>query len=113
MDARRFVSRAVAMRRRAFHSGRKKMTAVTKILLAGAILVASCAALPAQQAQTQRLRGTIAKVEGNVLTLKPATGDDVTLTLTGNAMVVAVVKATLADIKEGTFLGSAAMPQPD
>ncbi len=89
------------------------MTAVTKILLAGAILVASCAALPAQQAQTQRLRGTIAKVEGNVLTLKPATGDNVTLTLTGNAMVVAVVKASLADIKEGTFLGSAAMPQPD
>jgi hypothetical protein len=28
-------------------------------------------------------------------------------------MVVAVVKASMADIKEGTFLGSAAMPQPD
>src|SRR5471032_655107 len=75
--------RAVAMRRRAFHSGRKKMTAVTKILLAGAMLAVSCATLPAQQAQTQRLRGTIEKVEGNVLTLKPATGDNVTLTLVG------------------------------
>src|SRR2546425_11761697 len=28
-------------------------------------------------------------------------------------MIVAVVKASMADIREGTFLGSAAMPQPD
>jgi len=40
-------------------------------------------------------------------------GAEVKLTLTENALIVAVVKATLADVKEGTFLGSAAMPQPD
>jgi hypothetical protein len=28
-------------------------------------------------------------------------------------MIIAVVKASMADIKEGTYLGSAAMPQPD
>jgi hypothetical protein len=64
-------------------------------------------------AQTVRVRGTIEKVDGNTLTLKSTDGAEVKLTLTENALIVAVVKATLADIKEGTFLGSAAMPQPD
>src|SRR5206468_6659305 len=35
------------------------------------------------------------------------------LTLTANPQIVGVVKASIADIKENTFLGSAAMPQPD
>ena len=35
------------------------------------------------------------------------------MTLTDNAQIIAVVKASMADIKEGTFIGSAAMPQPD
>ena len=78
--------------------------------LAGAIIAASCMAATAQ---TVRVRGTIEKADGNVLTLKSSEGAELKLTLTENAMVVAVVKASMADIKEGTFLGSAAMPQPD
>jgi hypothetical protein len=45
--------------------------------------------------------------------VKPAEGSDVTLTLTPDARIVGVVKASLADIKPGSFVGSAAMPQPD
>jgi hypothetical protein len=89
------------------------MTTTTKLVLAGALVAASCAVAVAQPAATTRLRGTIEKVDGSVLTLKPATGADVKLALTGEARVVAVVKASMADIKENIFLGSAAMPQPD
>jgi len=78
--------------------------------LAGAIIAASCATATAQ---TVRVRGTIEKAEGNVLSLRSSDGAELKLTLTGNATIVAVVKASMADIKEGTFLGSAAMPQPD
>ena len=88
------------------------MRAVIRFALAGALIAASCAAY-AQQPQTVRLRGTIEKVDGNALTLKSRDGAEVKLTLAGNATIVAVVKASLADIKEGTFLGSAAMPQAD
>src|SRR3954468_14699973 len=88
------------------------MTAKIKIALAGALLAASFAIASAQQAQTVRVRGTIEKVDGNNLTLKTSDGEQ-KLTLTGNAQIVAVVKASMADIKENTFLGSAAMPQPD
>src|SRR5262249_3963694 len=48
-----------------------------------------------------------------VLTLKGSDGAAVKLTLSENALIVAVIKASMADIKEGVYLGSAAMPQPD
>jgi len=83
-----------------------------RITLAGALLAASCVVASAQPAPTVRVKGTIEKVDGNVLTLKTAAGEE-KLTLTGNAQVVAVLKASMADIKENTFLGSAAMPQAD
>jgi hypothetical protein len=67
----------------------------------------------AQQPQTMRVRGTIEKVDGNTVVVKATDGAAVTLTLTANAVIVGVVKATLADIKPGSFVGSAAMPQAD
>ena len=84
-------------------------------ILTGAAFVAALAAASAwaQQAQTVRLRGTIEKVDGNTLHLKLRDGAPATLTLTGNPLIVAVVKASLADIKEGSFIGSGAMPQAD
>ena len=86
------------------------MTRTIRLVLAGAIIVASCSAATAQ---TMRMSGTIEKADGDVLSLKSSDGAEVKLTLTENAMIIAVVKASMADIKEGTFLGSAAMPQPD
>ncbi len=84
-----------------------------KLILAGALVIASGIMAVAQQASTVRVRGTIAKVDGPALTLKASDGAEVKLTLTDKATIVAVVKASMADIKENTFLGSAAMPQPD
>jgi len=86
------------------------MTKTIRIVLVGAILAASYSTAIAQ---TVRMRGTIEKVDGNVLSLKSSDGSDAKLTLTENATIIAVVKASMAEIKEGTYLGSAAMPQPD
>src|SRR6266850_1015287 len=83
------------------------MNRTFQLALAGAIIAVSCSAATAQ---TTRVRGTIAKADGNVLTLKSSDGAELKLTLTDNAMIVAVVRASMADIKEGTFLGSAPMP---
>jgi len=86
------------------------MTRTIRLVLAGAIIAASCSAATAQ---TMRMSGTIEKADGNILSLKSSDGAEVKLTLTETAMIIGVVKASMADIKEGTFLGSAAMPQPD
>src|SRR5262245_25115004 len=89
------------------------MSRTIRMAMAGTLVVAACATAAAQQAQTVRVQGTIAKVDGDVLTLKVSDGTENKLTLTGNAVIVAVVKASMAEVKEGVFLGSAAMPQPD
>ena len=87
----------------------------TRILTAAAFAtVIAVTAVSAQQPQTQRVRGTIEKVDGNTLLIKSSSGGaPVTLTLTDNALVVGVLKATVADIKEGSYIGSGALPQPD
>jgi hypothetical protein len=85
-----------------------------RIMTGVALLMAvGVSGVSAQQPQTMRVRGTIEKVDGNTVVVKATDGAAVTLTLTANAQIVGVVKATLADIKPGSFVGSAAMPQAD
>jgi hypothetical protein len=80
------------------------------LILIGALI----AALPAyaQQPQTTRLRGTIEKVDGGVLTLKSEAGE-LKVAVADKAQVYGVTKATLADVKPNSFIGVGAMPQAD
>src|SRR5215470_6088139 len=95
--------------------GVHRMRSLTFRLAAGAAFLAAVGvtAVSAQQPQTVRIRGAIEKVDGDTVVVKAIDGADVTLTLTANAQIVGVAKASLADIKAGSFVGSAAMPQPD
>jgi hypothetical protein len=83
------------------------------IIAVAALAAVGMSSASAQQPQTVRIRGTIEKVDGNTVVVKATDGAAVTLTLTANAAIVGVVKASLADIKAGSFVGSAAMPQAD
>src|SRR5262245_60943115 len=67
----------------------------------------------AQQAPTVRIRGTIEVVDGNVLGIKTREGNDVKVKMTDNAAVFAVVKTSLSEIKEGSYIGVSAMPESD
>jgi hypothetical protein len=67
----------------------------------------------AQQPQTVRIRGQIEKVDGDLLHIKARNGEEMQVKLVDPARVLAVVKASLADIKVGTFVGVTAMPQAD
>jgi len=67
----------------------------------------------AQQPQMARVRGTIANVNGEVLTVTGRDGTPMTVKLADNAPVRTVVKMSLADVKQGSFVGITAMPQPD
>jgi hypothetical protein len=67
----------------------------------------------AQQAPMVRIRGTIESVDGNTLGIKTREGSDVKVRMTDNAAVFAVVKTSLSEIKEGSYIGITAMPEPD
>ena len=88
-----------------------RTAAIRAALFAVAAFAATAA--QAQAPQTVRLRGVIEKVDGNTVLAKSDKGDALTLNLAEKMLVVAVVKASLADIKDGAFIGSGAMPQPD
>jgi Cu/Ag efflux protein CusF len=85
----------------------------SKILLAAITIFAALACAQAQAPQTIRLRGVIEKVDGNTVEAKSDKGDALKLNLADKMTVVDVVKASMADIKPGDFIGSGAMPQPD
>ncbi|MFL5045951.1 MAG: hypothetical protein ACJ8EA_14010, partial [Xanthobacteraceae bacterium] len=86
-----------------------------RTILAAAAALAVTAALSSASAQqqTMRVRGTIEKLDGNTLMVKSREGADLSVTLTDNVQVVGVEKAALSDITVGSYIGSAAMPQPD
>ena len=62
---------------------------------------------------TVRVRGTIERVEGPIYVVKSRDGTEMKVALAENGLVVALVKASLADIKQGSFVGATGMPQPD
>jgi hypothetical protein len=67
----------------------------------------------AQSAPTVRLRGTIEKVDATTMVVRARNGEVVTLVRPADMGVTEVVPISLADIKPGSFIGTAAMPQPD
>lgn len=88
--------------------------AITAALIGTAASAAPGVALAQQNAaQTVRLRGVIEKIDGRTVLAKSSKGEELKLNLADKALVVAVVKASMADIKPGLFIGSGAMPQPD
>jgi hypothetical protein len=85
---------------------------ISTVSVAFAIGLTATAAL-AQAPQTVRLRGVIQQLNGETVMAKSDKGDELKLNLADKILVVDVVKASLADIKPGDFIGSGAMPQPD
>jgi hypothetical protein len=80
--------------------------------LAVASLLASSAWAQQPPAPT-RIRGTIESVDGSTLMIKTREGTDLKVQMTDNVAVFGVVKTELSEIKEGSYIGVSAMPEPD
>ena len=82
--------------------------------LAAASLALVCLALPATAQDTVRVRGTVERIEGPVYIVKTRDGSEVKLvTVEDKPLFVAIVPATMKDIKQGMYVGSAGMMQED
>lgn len=79
-----------------------------------AFLVCLSAPALAQGAPGQsRIRGEIQALAGDMLSVRTAEGVDAKVKLAAGYSVGGVVKATVADIRKGSFVGVGARPQPD
>src|SRR5690348_7130351 len=88
-------------------------TTFARPLVAVAMVVLTSLCAIAQQAPTVRIRGTIETVDGSMLGIKTREGSDVKVRMTDNVAVFAVVKTDLSEIREGSYIGVTAMPEPD
>ena len=82
----------------------------------GLIGVALALAVPvvcAQDAPPVRVRGTIERVDGDIFIVKSRDGAELKVGLADKALIVAMSKASLSDIKPNSFVGVTGMPQPD
>jgi len=78
-----------------------------------AVLSLLAATATAQTAPPMRVRGTIASIDGQNLTVTARDGATVPIKLAADYAVTAVVKADMSDIAVGKYVGIAAMPQGD
>src|SRR6266404_8551036 len=60
-----------------------------------------------------RVRGSVVSLDGSKLAVRAKDGKDVSVSLADNFAALAVVKSSMADIKQGTFIGTATVTQPD
>jgi hypothetical protein len=60
-----------------------------------------------------RVRGSVVSLEGTKLVVHAKDGKDIAVNLADNFAALAVVKSSMADIREGTFIGTATVTQPD
>jgi hypothetical protein len=92
------------------------MDKITRRVLGAAALALVVAASTsfAQQPQTVRVRGTVEAADGPMLTVKGRDGQTTyKVKMADNVSVRGIVKASLSDIKDNSFIGVTGMPQAD
>jgi len=87
-----------------------RRTAALALCLAANLCLAQAVAPPASSV---RLRGTVQSVAPGLLTVKERSGEVIELVMPDKVTVSEVYPIALSDIKPGSFIGTAAMPQAD
>jgi len=89
---------------------------ISPVLLASAIFLGAGApvlALAQAAADPVRIRGTIVRVDAKTLVVQDRGGEVVSLARPADMAVSEVYPIKLSDIRQGSFIGTAAMPQAD
>jgi hypothetical protein len=87
----------------------KLVSLIASLAIASAVVTAASAQTP----PTVRIRGTIEAVDGSILSIKSREGTDMKVRMTDNVAVFGVARTDLSEIKEGSYIGVTAVPEPD
>jgi hypothetical protein len=88
------------------------VVALAGVALGALVLMVSGIATALVQ-DTVRVRGTIERLDGSTYVVKARDGAELKVALADNPQIAGVVKASLSDIMQGSFVGVTAMPQAD
>ncbi len=81
------------------------------VLLITAVSAVALAQAPANP--PVRIRGTLEKIDGQILTIKTNSGQSMTVKLADNYVVMGIAKASVADIGSGKFIGTTTVGERD
>lgn len=82
------------------------------LLLVSAVF-SGFAGAAAAQSSSVHIRGTIDAISAGSMQVTSRDGEHLSLSVPGDLRVTEIVPAKITDIKSGTFIGTAALPQPD
>src|SRR6266849_7255802 len=94
-------------------SGRNDMRVTSQVFVAAMLAATFALSSVCAQAQNVRVRGTIEKLDGNVLTVKSRDGAELKLVLKDNVRIAGVVKAAATDIKPDSNVAITSRPRAD
>jgi len=80
------------------------------------LLIAAVSAVAVAQAPANppvRIRGTVEKIDGQILTIKANSGQSMTVRLADSFVVMGIAKASVADIGSGKFIGTTTVGERD
>jgi hypothetical protein len=77
------------------------------------VAVSSVALAQAPANPPVRIRGTVEKIDGNMLTVKARNGQSMTVKLADNYTVMGVAKASVSDVSSGKFIGTTTVGERD
>lgn len=86
---------------------------ISSALAASALVLTLATAAVAQQPPSVRIRGTIEKVDGNILTIKAREGDEKMVKIADDVRVTGIAKIAMSEIKPGSYIGVSGMPKAD
>jgi hypothetical protein len=91
----------------------RRSTFARPLVAVAMVAASSFSAIAQQPPSPTRVRGTIESVDGDVLSVKSRSDEDVKLRMTADMRVVGIIKISLSDIKLGSFVGTTTVPGPD
>jgi hypothetical protein len=91
----------------------KTQAALLGLALASALATTASAAQTPPGMMVQPLRGTLEQVAADQVQLKTREGEEITVKLTQQTRIRSVALARPEDIKPGSYIGTAAVMQPD
>lgn len=88
-------------------------TALARLFGIGLATVLAAPLAQAQDSPPVRIRGTIERADGATYVVKARDGAELKVTIAEKPQIAGIIKASLSDIKQNSFVGVTAMPRPD